>query len=74
MEIQSENCVSMKTCEYCTKTFVPYLANQRFCNRACSDAWHMQERREAVEWYRAYGMRPETKANRAREIEHERNA
>jgi hypothetical protein len=47
-------------CDNCTKAFTQYLQGQRFCSRACSDAWHQQERREAVEWYRACGMRPTT--------------
>jgi hypothetical protein len=37
---------------------VRYMDRQRFCSRVCSDAWYQGERREAVEWYRACGMRP----------------
>lgn len=38
----------MKCCEQCTKEFEPYVGRQRFCCRACSDAWWQQYRSEAV--------------------------
>lgn len=42
----------MKRCEQCEESFVPYMGRQRFCCRACSDAWFADERREAVKRYR----------------------
>jgi hypothetical protein len=49
----------MMTCEYCGGPMTRYLPSQRFCCRVCSDEWFAAERREAVEWFRACGMRPE---------------
>lgn len=47
------------TCEYCGKAILqPARTEQRFCCETCSDEWFAAERREAVEWYRACGMRP----------------
>lgn len=42
----------MRKCERCGDDFVPYVGRQRFCCRACSDAWFQSERKEAVERYR----------------------
>jgi hypothetical protein len=42
----------MKQCEQCGEPFVSYVGRQRFCCRACSDAWFQNERREAVKQYR----------------------
>ena len=50
-------------CENCGEAFTPYLPNQRFCCHACSDEWFMEERRQAVTWFRAMGMTVQTKAN-----------
>ncbi len=46
-----------RRCENCGKEMV-YLhqQRQRFCARDCSNEWHQQERRQAVEWFRAMGM------------------
>jgi hypothetical protein len=49
-------------CENCGGDFIPYLSNQRFCNRACSDEWHQSERKQAVEWFRSMGLKVETRA------------
>jgi len=38
----------MKNCDQCNVPFTPREAKQRFCCRACSDAWFAEERREAV--------------------------
>lgn len=47
----------MKLCENCGKPIVvAYMDRQRFCCRACSDQWFQEERRQAVEWFRASGM------------------
>ena len=43
-------------CENCGGSMRPYLARQRFCCRACSDAWFQAKRRQAVEWFRAAGL------------------
>lgn len=49
----------MAACEYCQEQIIrPSRTAQRFCCTACSENWHMAERREAVAWYRACGMRP----------------
>jgi hypothetical protein len=58
-------------CENCGKPMIPYLSIQRFCCRACSDQWHQEERRQALQWFRACGMRPETK-HRNEEAEEQR--
>jgi hypothetical protein len=50
-------------CENCGGPMVPYMQRQRFCCHACSDEWFMEERRQAVEWFRAMGMVVQTKAN-----------
>lgn len=42
----------MKNCDQCGEPFTPREAKQRFCCRACSDAWFARERREAVKRYR----------------------
>jgi hypothetical protein len=48
----------MTTCEYCLEQIIrPSRTAQRFCCSACSENWHMAERREAVAWYRACGLR-----------------
>jgi hypothetical protein len=52
---------SNSACEYCNRLIIhPFRGGQRFCCEACSDAWFAAERREAVEWYRACGLRPTT--------------
>jgi primosomal protein N' len=50
-------------CENCGGPMVPYMQRQRFCCHACSDEWFMEERRQAIQWWRAMGMKVETKAN-----------
>jgi hypothetical protein len=47
------------TFEYCGQEIIqPVRGQQRFCCETCSDEWFAAERREAVEWFRACGMRP----------------
>jgi hypothetical protein len=58
-KILMEDFVSMLRCENCQGPMTPYHLDQRFCWRACSDAWFQEERRQAVEWFRACGMKPE---------------
>jgi predicted nucleic acid-binding Zn ribbon protein len=48
-------------CDNCGRDFTPYLPGQRFCSRRCSDEWFQEERRQAVEWFRAMGMTVQTK-------------
>jgi uncharacterized Zn ribbon protein len=43
---------TMKHCDQCNEPFTPREGKQRFCCRACSDAWFANERREAVKRYR----------------------
>jgi hypothetical protein len=53
----------MKTeCEWCGERMKPFFVDQRFCSPKCSAAWHVAERREAVELYRAQGLVPRTPA------------
>jgi hypothetical protein len=49
--------VSIK-CEWCQREMVPYHSVGRFCCRQCSDLWFQAERRDAVAYFRAQGMRP----------------
>jgi hypothetical protein len=52
---------SNSDCEYCNREISRrFRVVQRFCCEACSDAWFAAERKEAVEWFRACGMRPTT--------------
>jgi hypothetical protein len=49
----------MTRCEYCQEPIThPFRGGQRFCSRACSDQWFDLERKEAVAFYRAAGLRP----------------
>lgn len=46
-------------CENCGKPILhPHLSHQRFCCIACSNDWFQAERREALDWFRACGLRP----------------
>jgi hypothetical protein len=35
-------------CHQCGQPFAPYSSRNRFCCRACDDAWFAEERREGV--------------------------
>jgi hypothetical protein len=59
----------MTRCENCGGEMIPYHSVARFCSRRCSDAWFCAERREAVKWYRAAGMRPELRNDQQEEQE-----
>jgi hypothetical protein len=50
-------------CENCGGPMTPYMQRQRFCCHACSDEWFMEERRQAIQWWRSCGMVVQTKAN-----------
>ena len=49
-------------CDFCGREFRQLYAGIRFCCRTCSDQWHAQERREAIEHFRALGLRPQVPA------------
>jgi DNA-directed RNA polymerase subunit RPC12/RpoP len=57
----------MPTCENCGAPMSLFRARQRFCCRACSDRWFAEERRQAVEWFRAMGLRPQTRPTERQE-------
>ncbi len=62
-------------CEYCGEEFKPFMPSlQRFCSKDCSNEYHTQEKREAVEYFRECGMKPRTKANQAKSNQSERAA
>ena len=46
-----------------------FMERQRFCCRICSDEWFQEERRQAVEWFRAMAMMVKTKATENAERE-----
>jgi hypothetical protein len=47
----------MPRCEFCNKPFNPWLPrSQRFCSKVCADAFHAEEKKEALHWYRAWLM------------------
>lgn len=54
--------MKLSFCEWCAKQMTPHVESQRFCTRDCSDAFYQAERHAAVEYFRACGMRPTTKA------------
>ena len=43
----------MHQCDYCGQNFSKLFYDQRFCNRRCSEAFHVAERKEAIEHFRA---------------------
>jgi hypothetical protein len=45
--------MSDRTCGRCNEPYVPREAKQRFCCRACSDAFFADERRRALQLFRA---------------------
>jgi hypothetical protein len=47
-------------CEWCGNPMKLWLYSQRFCCRSHSDAWHLAERRQALERFRAEGHQVET--------------
>ena len=49
----------MSRCEVCGREMIKLHPAQRYCCRACSDEYFMAERRQAVEYFRAQGMKPE---------------
>jgi hypothetical protein len=57
----------MTECENCSKAFVPYLSNQRFCSRICSDEFYQAERQQAVEWFRSMGLKVETRSQEVKD-------
>jgi len=53
-----------KDCDYCGARFARLFHDQRFCSRRCSEAFHVAERKEAIEFFRASGLKPMVPANR----------
>jgi hypothetical protein len=41
-----------KNCDHCGEPFIPREAKQRFCCKACNDAWWVAERSRAMAAYR----------------------
>jgi hypothetical protein len=39
-------------CDYCGNGFFKWRYDQRFCGSRCHDAWHTEEKREAIKTYR----------------------
>lgn len=54
----------MVACAYCQTPFDQYRAGDRFCSRDCSKAWHSEQRRQAVEFFKKSKMPVETPASR----------
>jgi hypothetical protein len=46
---------------------MPYHSVGRFCCRACSDEYFQAERRQAVAYFRAQGMKPELRSEQQKE-------
>ena len=44
-------------CEWCKRSMTLWVYTQRFCSKSCSDQFHAAERRQAVAFFRAQGMR-----------------
>jgi predicted nucleic acid-binding Zn ribbon protein len=47
-------------CEWCSKSITLWVYSQRFCSKHCSDQFHAAERRQAVAFFRAQGMKVRT--------------
>jgi hypothetical protein len=47
----------MTICHQCGREFAPYSSRNRFCCRACDDAWFAEERREGVKLRRQQRQR-----------------
>jgi hypothetical protein len=54
-------------CENCQREWVPYHGYDRFCTRRCSDHFFQAERRQAVAYFRAQGMKPELRSEQREE-------
>jgi hypothetical protein len=52
-------------CERCGGLVPGYHHGKRFCSPACGTAWHLEERRQALQWFRGLGMKPELEKWRA---------
>ena len=57
-------------CEWCKRSMTLWVYTQRFCSKNCSDQFHAAERRQAVAFFRAQGMR----VRKAEEQEERRSA
>ena len=58
-------------CVWCGQPMKLWVYGQRFHSRQCSDAWHLAERQQAVERFRAEGHQVETKRMKAAQGEQE---
>ena len=56
-------------CEMCGGAVTGYHHGQRFCSRSCSDAWYLEERKQALQWFRGLGLKPELRNGEQRERE-----
>jgi len=43
----------MLYCDWCHREFIPNRAGSRFCCTVCHDRYHIDERRKALQMYRA---------------------
>jgi hypothetical protein len=61
--------VSMPTiiCENCGRPAIRLHPAMRFCTRGCSDEYFMAERRQAVEYFRAQGLKPQLRSEEQKE-------
>jgi len=52
-----EDGVAVARCDNCGSRFYRGRASHRFCSISCNHQFHMAERRAALEWFRAHGLR-----------------
>jgi hypothetical protein len=55
-------------CEWCKRSMTLWVYTQRFCSKNCSDQFHAAERRQAVAFFRAQGMRVRTEQGPEEEL------
>jgi hypothetical protein len=58
-------------CERCGGLVPGYHHGKRFCSPACSTAWHIEERRQALRWFRGLGMTPAREEDQQRSKQRE---
>ena len=58
-------------CEWCGARMTLWVCGQRFHSRQCSEAWHLAERQQAVQKFRAEGLVVVTKRMKAAQGEEE---
>jgi len=47
---------------------VPRVDGQRFCTRTCSDEFYQIERRQAVAYFRAQGLKPDLRTGEEKQV------